>query len=90
VKKCKNYECSDYTTFSSLLLRISVHSKIVSSAPSIPFSISLMVMPPYKSTGKNTVYIVLYGFNGERKLKASPLNNTFIEQTGYIEMRTWS
>jgi hypothetical protein len=41
-------------------------------------------MPPYKSTGKNTVYIVLCAFSGERKLKESPLNNTFVEQTGYI------
>jgi len=56
--KYTNYECSDYTTFSSLLLLIPVYSHIVSSAPSIPFCTSLM--PRYRSTSKNTAYIFLY------------------------------
>jgi len=38
-----------------------------------------MVTLPYKSTGKNTVYIILRAFNGERKLEDSLLNNTFAE-----------
>jgi hypothetical protein len=36
-------------------------------------------MLPYKSTGKNTVYIILSAFNDERKLKDNPLNNTSVE-----------
>jgi len=43
-----------------------------------------MVMLPYKSIGKNTVYIILYAFNSDRKLKETLLNNIFVEQIGYI------
>jgi len=43
-----------------------------------------MVMLPYISIGKNTVYIIHPAFNGDRKPQDALLNNTFVERIGYI------
>ena len=79
-----NYGCPDYTTLSSLPIILPSLGQIFSLATytashSFPFCPSLMVMLPYKCTVKNTVYIILRAFNGERNLKDS-LNYTFVEK----------